>query len=112
MDLFSSGPPPPAGSLLLLYPAAGAETDRGQECKVRLERDGGGQTVQKREGWRDLQEFWKVWTCMSSRGKDCLKLYVTEVFFFWKIFVTWGRKRRRDERRREGVPGWGGKEDP
>lgn len=44
--------------------------------------------VQKREGWRHLQVFWKVWTCMSSRGKDCLKLYVTEVFFFWKIFVT------------------------
>lgn len=35
-----------------------------------------------------LQVFWKVWTCMSSRGNDCLKLYVTEVFFFWKIFVT------------------------
>lgn len=35
-----------------------------------------------------LQVFWKVWTCMSTRGNDCLKLYVTEVFFFWKIFVT------------------------
>lgn len=35
-----------------------------------------------------LQVFWKVWTCMSNRGNDCRKLYVTEVFFFWKIFVT------------------------
>lgn len=25
-------------------------------------------------GGGDLQVFWKVWTCMSSSGKDCLKL--------------------------------------
>lgn len=25
-------------------------------------------------GGGDLQVFWKVWTCMSSNGKDCLKL--------------------------------------
>lgn len=30
-----------------------------------------------------------MWTCISTRGNDCRKLYVIEVFFFWKIFVTY-----------------------
>ena len=54
---------------------------RGDEME-EMERDNYIKTVQH------LQVFWKVWTCMSTRGNDCLKLYVTEVFFFWKIFVT------------------------
>lgn len=54
----------------------------GADGREETERGG------ERESERYLQVFWKVWTCMSSRGNDCLKLYVTEVFFFWKIFVT------------------------
>lgn len=34
---------------------------------------------------------------MSSSGNDCRKLYVTEVFFFWKIFVTWGEEEEEEE---------------
>lgn len=45
---------------------------------------GGGGQMAAADGWEepesggggggDLQVFWKVWTCMSSSGKDCLKL--------------------------------------
>lgn len=33
-------------------------------------------------------------TCIPYREKDCLKLYVTEFFFFWKILVTWNHTER------------------
>jgi len=40
----------------------------------------------------NLHWFSKMITCMPNREKDWRKLYVTDVFFFWKIFVTYGEK--------------------
>lgn len=39
--------------------------------------------------WGHLHWFSNRSTCIPYREKDCLKLYVTEFFFFWKILVTW-----------------------
>lgn len=67
-----------------------------QRCKkmnaalLRQMERADGRVEMERIRERYVQVFWKVWTCMSTKGNDCLKLYVTEVFFFWKIFVTWG----------------------
>lgn len=46
----------------------------------------------------NLHWFSKSITCIPYREKDCLKLYVTEFFFFWKIFVTWRQRGREGAR--------------
>lgn len=61
------------------------QSERNMKNRKRDNRGASGQGGQMAaaDGWvepesgvggGDLQVFWKVWTCMSSSGKDCLKL--------------------------------------